>query len=178
MTKPENSLSVLISAMKKYKYAILVILLGSFLLLLPNSTQEERKATETEGNYPDTYESYGKEVEARLEQVLSNIQGVGQVQVVLTMKQGSTTHYLYDTQRQKESSGDSLSEKEEQKTVLISSGSSYDEATVTTVDYPLFQGALIICEGGDRPEIQLTLVEAVSALTNLRSDKISVVKMK
>ena len=43
---------------------------------------------------------------------------------------------------------------------------------------PVYQGALVVCSGGDDPQVKLALYEAVSALTGLRTDKISICKGK
>ena len=62
--------------------------------------------------------------------------------------------------------------------VVISAGSGV-EGTVTLQQLsPQFQGALVVCSGGGEPTVQLRLVEAVSALTGLGADKISVCKGK
>lgn len=60
-------------------------------------------------------------------------------------------------------------------TVVLGSGTSA-EVVVTHSRYPRFVGALIVCEGGDRADVQLKVTQAVSALTGLSSERISVVK--
>lgn len=50
------------------------------------------------------------------------------------------------------------------------------EVVVTHSRYPRFVGALIVCEGGDRADVQLNVTQAVSALTGLSSDRITVVR--
>ena len=42
--------------------------------------------------------------------------------------------------------------------------------------YPAYQGAVVVCQGGDKAAVRLAITEAVAALTGLSSDKISVVK--
>lgn len=178
MVKLQDILSELPNKLKQYKYALLVLFIGICILLLPKNGQKKESLEIPNEKTELSFEEYGQEVEKRLEEVLSQIDGVGAVDVILTMKQGSTKHYLNDSNITKENRAEGTSVTEERNTVIFSKGSAYDEATVTTVDYPLFQGALIVCQGGGRPEIQLLLTQAVSALTNLRSDKITVVKMK
>ena len=63
-------------------------------------------------------------------------------------------------------------------TVVVSKGSGREEAVPLQQIYPQFQGALVVCPGGSDPEVRLKLVEAVSALTGLGSDKISICKGK
>lgn len=178
MDRLQPMIQKVITGLKKYKFAVMIVLMGVILLLIPGSTKEEKKVTANSGRSTEAYENYGADMERKLEEILSRIEGVGQVKVVLTMKQGSTSHYLYDSDIITDKTEGGQSQREERKTVLFSKGNSYDEATVTTIDYPRFQGALIVCEGGAKPEIRLQLIQAVSALTDLRSDKISVVKMK
>ena len=61
------------------------------------------------------------------------------------------------------------------ETVVLGNGTSA-EVVVTHSRYPRFVGALIVCEGGDRADVQLKVTQAVSALTGLSSERISVVK--
>lgn len=161
--------------LKKYKYALLVLFLGMALLLIPFGSKKEPEQ-EPESDTAITDEEYASQIEARMVQMLSQIRGAGQVQVMLTLQRGSQTEYQTDTQV---SSNDESSQKsEERKTVILSEGSAYDKAAVSAVEYPQFQGALIICEGADQSTVRLDLIHAVSALTGLSSDQITVVKMK
>lgn len=161
--------------LKKYKYALLVLFLGMALLLIPFGSKKESKQ-EPENDTAITDEEYAAQIEARMAQMLSQIRGAGQVQVMLTLQRGSQTEYQTDTQVS--SNEESSQKSEERKTVILSEGSAYDKAAVSAVEYPQFQGALIICEGADQSTVRLDLIHAVSALTGLSSDQITVVKMK
>ena len=44
--------------------------------------------------------------------------------------------------------------------------------------YPVYKGAVVVCEGADHASVKLNIVQAVSSLTGLGSDKITVLKMK
>lgn len=165
----------LTALLKKYKYAVLVLLLGAALLLLPFGKNEKKQSAPTQtAEHDDTGEDYAARMEERLRQALMQIEGAGQVEVVLTLKRGSQTHYQTDVQR---SEGESQ-KSEEQKTVILSEGSAYDKAAVSAVEYPQFQGALIVSEGAETAAVKLSLMQAVAALTGLSSDCITVVKMK
>ena len=64
--------------------------------------------------------------------------------------------------------------EESTSTVILSRGSGVQETVKLQEIYPQFQGALIICSGGDDPTVRLKLMEATSALTGLGADKISI----
>jgi stage III sporulation protein AG len=62
------------------------------------------------------------------------------------------------------------------ETVIISTGSGKQEVVLIQQNYPDFQGALIVCEGGDEPQVRLLVTQAVAALTGLGTARISVCK--
>ena len=49
---------------------------------------------------------------------------------------------------------------------------------VTKVTAPECLGALIVCSGGDDPEVKLRIVNAVCSLTGLGSDRVTILKME
>ena len=155
--------------LKKYKFVALILLVGLGLMLLPSG--EKDKAAEGESG---TENFSLAETERRLEALLKNVQGVGQVNVMLTLKSGSTLELAED-------SSTSLRESETKKesdVVTVSRGSGVEEVVVTYERYPSFQGAVVVCEGGGNSAVRLSVIEAVSVLTGLGSDKITVVQWK
>ncbi len=154
--------------MKKYKYVVLVLLIGVVLLLLPSG--EEKKAEPIEEN---TDEAYIEKIEARLCDMIASIDGAGPVRLMLTPQYGSRTEYHTDLHTDR----DENSSSEDRKTVILSTGSAYDKAAVSAVRYPQFLGALVVCRGADDPAVKLDILNAVSALTGLGTDRITVVKM-
>ena len=163
----------ILAGLKKYKYAVLVLLLGVALMLLPFGKKEETPETVVQED-PLTDEAYAQALEQRLEDMLCQVSGAGQVRVMLTLQTGSRTEYQTDTQI----SDSETQSQEERKTVILSEGSAYDKAAVSAVQYPRFQGALILCQGADQSTVRLSLVNAVAALTGLSSGQITVIKMK
>lgn len=163
----------ILAGLKKYKYAVLVLLLGIALMLLPFGKKEETTETEVQVETLSD-EAYAQALEQRLEDMLCQVSGAGQVRVMLTMQTGSRTEYQTDTQI----SNSETQSQEERKTVILSEGSAYDKAAVSAVQYPRFQGALILCQGADQSTVRLSLVNAVAALTGLSSGQITVIKMK
>lgn len=166
----------LIEGVFRYKYVLLVILVGAVLLLLPPLSGENEAADEAESQIQtEQDENFSTaEMEKRLEEALGQIQGVGQVQVVLTLKSGPQAILAQDS----DTSVDERGTQSNLSSVILSQGSGREEAIVIQQLSPQYQGALVVCSGGGDPEIRLRLVEAVSALTGLGADKISVCKGK
>ncbi len=145
-----------------YKYVLLVIVAGTLLLLWPEHTAEESTATAAQQE-----ESFSvAAVEEQLEEILSQIEGAGQVSVMLTVKSGMERVLAQD--------GTLSAEEESIQTVVISTGSGTEEVVVLKQYYPTFQGALVVCPGGGDAQVQLLITQAVSALTGLNTARISV----
>lgn len=153
--------------MEKYRLVWLVILAGLILLMLPMGEEEEPvQETPTATTQFDL-----AALENRLEEALSKIDGAGEVTVVLTIQNGPRQVLAQDVDRR-------TGEGENTETVILSRGSSAQETVAVQELYPSYQGALLICEGGDDPDVRLKLTEATSALTGLGADKISISKGK
>ncbi|MGI5963620.1 MAG: stage III sporulation protein AG [Lawsonibacter sp.] len=150
----------------KYKYAALVVVVGVFLLLLPPfGTGEKRSAERADTANGEEFDVNA--FEEKLEQVLSRIDGAGEVKVLLTLEGGSRQVLAQDQTRSVE--GDVSC-----ATVTVGRGTgSQDVVTLQTVA-PEFRGAAVVCPGGRDPQVCYELTRAVSALTGLGADCISV----
>ena len=148
--------------LEKYRYAVLVLVLGVVLLLLPAQGAEPKQERE---ETPET-EFQLEEFEARLEAVLSRVEGAGETRVILTLNGGSRQVLAQDQQRD-ECGGAAT-------TVVVGKGSGMQEVVSLQTLAPSFRGALVVCPGGGDPQVRLRLMEAVSALTGLGADRISV----
>ncbi len=164
-----NLPALLRSLVIKYKHAILVLLIGLGLMLLPTGSRSGPVPEET---IPSQTEE--TDLEARLSQLLSRVRGAGEVEVLLTVRTGGET--LYQTDEDTDS-GDTASRKSV-STVLVEDASHQELGLVRRTDPPVYQGAVVVCQGADDPQVKLAIVEAVSCATGLGSDRITVVKMK
>ena len=63
----------------------------------------------------------------------------------------------------------------EEKAVVVNTGSG-QQTVVRLERAPVFQGAVVVSQGGDRAEVRLLLTQAVSSLTGLGADKITICK--
>lgn len=157
-----------VSLLKKNKYIVLVLVIGLALLLLPGKNSKEAQAQTT-----DVIRQEQKpEINESLAQILSRIDGAGEVQVFLTMLHGEETIYQTDTK-----ASDSQTNVQVD-TVLVTDADRAQTGLVRQVNPPVYQGAIVLCRGADSPSVRLAIVDAVSKVTGLGADRISVLKMK
>lgn len=157
------------SWVKKYKYALLVMLLGAVLMCLPGKTENQESPQETVSQAEQI------SIEERLEAVLSQLQGAGKVKVMLTVAEGEKTVFQYDEDISCDGENSQSIRKD---TVIVTDEDRNEHALITQMMPPVYLGAVIVCQGADQPEVKLAIVEAVSKITGLGSDKICVLKMK
>ena len=151
---------------KKYKFILLVVLVGVILMLLPVSSAAEKTA---ESDLQMPQETFDLEaVQKRMEDILGKIDGVGKLQLMLTLQSGTRLTLAEDTQRDQD--------RTDRETVTLSRGSGSQEVVITNRFYPVYQGAVVVCQGADSSAVRLAITETVQALTGLASDRIQVVK--
>ena len=156
-------------ALDRYKYVLIVIAAGMILLLWPTGEREQNAGTASGLDVRETFDLDA--LEKKLSRTLSMVEGAGEVTVTLTVKRGMEQVLASDRATSVSDRGSSV----EEETVLVNTGSG-QETVLLTQKYPTFQGALVVCQGGDSAEIRLLLTQAVSALTGLGADRITVCK--
>ncbi len=156
----------------KYKYVLLVALAGAALLVWPAG--ETEKTTQAPAGTAGSELFQVEQLERKLEKALSQVEGAGDVTVVLTLEGGPRQVLAQDGSATEEEGRASR----ETSTIVLSKGSGYQEPAVLQELGPVYQGALVVSPGGGDPQVKLALYEAVSALTGLRADKISICKGK
>ena len=154
----------LVERLKGARYPLLVVLAGLLLLLWPSAPPREAEPADSSARGPEAFDL--EALEERLSRSLSKIEGVGETEVVLTVSSLGREVLAQDESRRGE---------EWSQTTVILQGSDRQETTVTTqVLSPDFQGALVVCEGGGSAAVRLEVKRAVSALTGLGADRITV----
>ena len=153
----------------KYEYAGLILVIGIILMCLPWGSKAESNNIQQQVS-----EAITISMEDQLEKILSQLQGAGKVQVMLSIADGEKTIYQYDEDA-------SLRDTEStvrKDTVIITDGNRNQKPVISQVIPAKYLGAVIICQGADQPTVRLAIVEAVSKLTGLGTDRVCVLKMK
>ena len=130
------------------------------------------------------YEVSDDEIEEKLRQTLSCIEGAGKVEVMITYEssgeiipaisvdtQSSTTT---DTDEDGNSTTSTENTQSEIVTISTSDGTA---ALVLREDSPQVKGVLVIAEGADDIGVKLRLLEAVQTILDVSPDQVDVYKM-
>jgi stage III sporulation protein AG len=141
----------------------IILGLGAVLMLLPNSKETDTPVSEVnEVSYNDT--------EDKMEELLSCVEGAGEVKVMITYKNNGSVELAKDV------SSDKDKERTSDKSNVVMG--SDNKPVVLAENTPRIEGVVIVARGGDNIEVKDSLIRAAQALLGVEVNKIEVLKMK
>lgn len=120
-----------------------------------------------------------------LEEILSNINGVGNVKVMITYAQTSKTMPIYNEEGTQESTEETDSQggtrkvnKTDTKKEIIYEETDDGKKLITqSIISPVVEGAIITAQGASNATVKANIIQAVGAVTGLATHKIQVFEM-
>ena len=132
-------------------------------------------------------EEYAKRMEEELQELLSAMEGVGEVKVMITIRDlgeqvvekdvPSESGWVSET----DSAGgtrESESARQEESTVYITDSEGNRTPYISQTTQPEIEGVTVVAQGGGDALIQKNITEVIQALFDIEAHKIKVVKMK
>lgn len=175
---------------KNYKNIVLALGFGGMLLIFCSNFFKPKLTEKTKSNETVTcssYSDYTTNLENSLESVVSSIEGAGQSKVLLTLESGTETIYATEEKINKVTSEDKadnntlrtkLSDDCEKKYITVRDSDGSEKALAVTELQPKIKGALIVCAGGDNPAVKQRIIESISTVLNLPTNRICVTKLE
>ncbi|SFP96586.1 stage III sporulation protein AG [Lachnospiraceae bacterium XBB1006] len=156
-------------SMKK-ESLLFVFLIGVLLLVLGMPTSDKQKETEVDAEDEETRLSgFEERMEEKLQALLSEMEGAGEVQVMVTVEDTGESVMGKDSR---------LAEKESEESTVYQEEGQGRKPFVISSKTPRVQGVVIVCEGAGNPVVKQRISEAVQALFQIESHKISIVKKR
>lgn len=137
---------------KNNLFLVFILVIGIVLMLF----------SDTEKKTPELSKPVLSEQEELL-RVMSQIDGVGKADVIITYYGDATKRIVYDTKTR----GDQTD-----KTAVVSGG----EAVITGVNYPRVKGVVVVSEGADNPAVCTAIKTAVMTALDVPEYKVCVLK--
>ncbi len=181
---------------------LLLLLAGAVLMILamPAGKRQEKgtlydagteKAGTEESSRRQTAEetgfenpSYAAGLEERVKEILKNVEGVGQVDVMIALK--STEENVLQTDqsisssstKEQDAAGGSreILQSESEETTVLTDTDEGSRPIIQKQLYPEISGIVISASGGGSPQVKAEISEAMEALFGLPAHKIKVLK--
>lgn len=114
---------------------------------------------------------YTQSLEKRLKNIIEDIEGVGDVSVMITIEGSQIFSYATDVSQDTKSDGDY---KRETTIVLSAAGSNSKGPIVSGYTLPEIKGAAIVCSKRISPSLQAKVIGVASAALGISTSKIYV----
>ena len=131
-------------------------------------------------------EDYAGELEQRLTNILSQMAGVGSVEVMITLKSSrelivekeTPVNRSATTENDAQGGSRTINTSELEENVVYSTDGSSSEPYVVKSLAPEIEGVLVVAEGAGSGTVNRTVTEIVQALFGVEAHKVKVVKME
>lgn len=152
------------------KIIIAAAAIGIILILLSDLNFSSKSAEESvqAGDYAE----YVTTINDQLTGIISNIDGVGDCRVMITLK--SSKESVYAENSENSSSESSNSENNE---YVIYNSENGDSPLLLKEEMPQVAGVAVVCSGGDSEAVREKVIDCVCALFNVPSSRVSVAKL-
>ena len=168
-----------IAGLKKGNGAVILLVFGVVLLIIVNmdfTKKPAKPATEKNQNVDEFLQIKEK----RLKEVLSKIDGVGNVDVMLCAGASEETEYAKEVKENsakvtEKDKTDIKTEYEHKYTIINQSGGGESPLVIKKFE-PQITGAVVVCDGGESQQTRAKIIETVSVLLGVPTNRISVTK--
>ena len=179
--------SKLITKLKGIKHLniILLTLLVALILIIwfadfGTNTNEKQTSTSTSGT--NALSDYTTLLETKLSKTLSQIEGAGNVDVMITLDGASQLILAYDTESRTNSTDNTTASGTSTKsnntttnsTPIIITKNGQSEPLVLSEIMPNIKGVVVVCEGANNIRVKLNILQAVQALLGVNSGQIEI----
>ncbi|MDR1734600.1 MAG: hypothetical protein LBR73_06970 [Oscillospiraceae bacterium] len=163
------------------KIALIGGIVGILLLALSSVFPVTKKASASSATEVSVdLSSYERDMEQRLEELISSIAGAGQTKVMLTLDCSSEPVYATEGKSAQSSSTGTGSSQEsltaEKNYVIIGQGSGQQGLILKTVE-PKVRGVAVLCAGAGEASVKAAITEAVTSVLGVGANKVSIGKL-
>lgn len=155
---------------------MILIVSFSVLLILILLFSEISTESESEEETKTLCQSYDRELEERLSELISSIDGAGETKVMITLENGEESVYARNSGLESDE-GENIRTQSSQEYVIIKSGNDETGLHLKTV-YPRISGVAVVCHGAESAYVKQRIISTVTAVLGISSAKVSVVKME
>jgi stage III sporulation protein AG len=168
-------------------------LLGIFLIVISGSFKGCSAQTPSSSSASSqqkttlTADEYTRQLENSLSNIISQIDGVGNVHIMITLEQTAESVYAKDQKTSDEGTsetdengtGRQETNKSNETTYLVIKDENGSERVLELTEIqPLIRGVVVVCDGGGDARVQKEVTDAVTTALHITSVRVCVIKAK
>ena len=161
----------------KKKIVLIVGIVGIALILFSGFFSSAQKSEQTEQKGAFDTDSYRIELESRLADIISHIDGAGTTGVMITLDTGMEYTYAQNSEYSESSDSDSREISRSGEYYTVKSSQSIEQPILIRESQPKVRGVIVVCEGAGNENVREAIINAVSSIFDISKSKISVNKI-
>lgn len=171
----------LLSDSKKRTNLMIMLAAAAVLLILLSDCSGGGEKLSTAGKQENAAQ-YASQIERQLEQIISSVDGAGECRVMVTLQ--NSGEYIYasedavstDSSESTDPGGrQSAGEREEHRSsyIIIDTGQG-EQALVRTELMPSVSGVVVVCPGGDDPQVAQRIMSVVTTALDISPKRVCI----
>lgn len=164
---------------KNLKIIVLVIIFIVALIVFLKLSGEKSSSKTSSASSNQVYLTsleYSQALEQKLESVLSQVKGAGQVKVMISLDGSPELKYAMDSDTKvSNSTNGSTTSTSSESPILVGKNGSTSPLILTEI-LPKVKGVIVVSSGANDISIKLDILNSVSTLLGISTDKINVLK--
>lgn len=170
LNKLQETYGRLTKSKKAMTAAAALGIVGMVIILLSGGSKDENQTdTPMETVKESVWTDYCCDMEQRLEEILSAVDGVGEVNVMITVS--STEEYIY-------AQAENVSGEKKQHEYVTVRTDKGEEALVRKINTPVITGVAVVCEGGRSDRVREEIYRTVTSVLGITSSRVYVAVME
>ncbi len=175
---------------------VIRIIVGMIIIIAGGSLfgGDKKKQPETEDTKPEKSEAFGfndgleekTELEVKVEKILSQINGAGEVKVMITYESGTEIVPFTDVKRsddvidERDSAGGirKTNQTSYESSIVYEEGNGVKKPIIVKEVYPKVKGVVVVADGGGDLTVRENLLRAVQVLLDVPVHKVQVYERK
>lgn len=150
-------------------FAVFVAILICVICFAGIKTKNSDNLTENSTQTTSDDMEYVSNLENKLCNVLSKISGVGDVNVIITLKSGFSYEYATNSEIKNIVSGDTQTTTTTTNIILVSG-----QPVVVKENYPVIKGVVVVAKGAENIQVKMAILEAVETVLEIDQNEITV----
>ncbi len=167
-----------LATMEKNKLIKIIVAVGLIamigIFLSESFSTKNKQENQPQQQASESLHEYEQQVEQRLSDILSSIDGIGQCEVMVTLDSSKESVYSSESESKNESDEKSSSSSEKSTYVIVDDDG--QKPVLEKEVEPRVRGVIVVCEGADDVYVRQAVVDSIRAGLGITSANISIVR--
>ena len=167
-----------LATMEKNKLIKIIVAVGLIamigIFLSESFSTKNKQENQPQQQASESLHEYEQQVEQRLSDILSSIDGIGQCEVMVTLDSSKESVYSSESESKNESDEKSSSSSEKSTYVIVDDDG--QKPVLEKEVEPRVRGVIVVCEGADGVYVRQAVVDSIRAGLGITSANISIVR--